>query len=134
MTHDATVRERARELVEAGHCDGYVADTVQVTCETVRRWAIAGGWRPKKPELTPLAERRLWLLVGKGYSCSLVGKQLGIYPRKLRQLVEKRGLTFASHERSYALAQAANRDKWDVWKEGIDKLSEREERLNELVY
>ena len=134
MTHDTTTRDHARELVEMGHCNDYVADVVQATCDTIRRWAKAGNWRPKEPELTPLAEKRLRLMVERGYSCAVVGRQLGIYSRKLRRLAKERGLEFASHERSYALAQELHRDRWVVWKDRIDALSEREEKLNELVY
>jgi len=136
MTHKTAVREQARKLVEMGYPNCYVADVVQVAHETVRRWSR--DWRGEKPELTPLAEKRLRLLVQKGYSCAVIGRQLGIYPRKLKRLVKERGLEFASYKSSCALSVALKRDNMQRWHDDIHKKAERDlaERIQrgEFVY
>lgn len=126
MTRKATVRERARELVQAGHSNICVSAVVGVTSETVRRWDRENGWRPKKPELSPLAEKRLRILVNRGWGCQTVSRQLGLYPQKLRRLMGERGLGFGPASKADALSATLKKSKEERLLDRIKRSSEQE--------
>ena len=139
MTHKAVVREQARELIREGHSSYHVAAVIGgITSASVRRWARDGNWRLKKPDLTPLGERRLRILVDRGWGSQTISNQLRIYPRKLRRLMKERGLKFGPKSKSYALAGTLKISKMTQWENRLHERAERElaerGKRGELVY